>query len=633
VLTDYISLPIGVNIERSSSPARSNDRQFTTGLVGSLFDLVRGGGKNLTPDVAASLAIARQAMSNVPEITDDVARGLQLGPAQSRIARDTFGGSGTARGGLIGTTNIAPVARQAPVPEFAVGPGSPTRGFRGSSPGDVAANVPVREQVRPTSMPRSVRPGAAQPQAPRPDFVPGGAAGVRPTVIAPNGRVPGNVAPRPEFPNDITPPSSEVALSSRVPQQGPPTMRPTGTTANSTQGRLDLRNPAGSTAQQPYTTSRGVERPAGGSIGGQMYNPQAAASPSASRQIDSMARDGGRLMDRVDSPSYLNRIPDGQGNLFGRNIDTSNPLAGLVDETFQVPAALRNVRPTAEGSFLTDLSDPRVLAALGVSGAVGMGGGLYGISQGQADRVQGEMPMSGASDSVTAVAPSPNTLSQTPAVDTSQGGLTAADLLLLEQAGKGITTGETAITSSVQQEMQTPSNVRPFSQGGSVISNNGADERRRQTNQQYGGIDGVIDKYTEPMSPEKYSNIGDYYRDRDNYASQTARKALIAAAVSELSGLQEEANTQWAMSNPGLAYELQRQALSAPQMNQQTPSSFAGVEAVSDLGSNAVEAAYTGANNIGNPDLEVVTRPRQQPTLTNLPESIQRRLSNQGYLR
>ncbi len=45
--------------------------KFTTGLVGSLFDLVRGGGKNLTPDVAASLAIARQAMSNVPEITDD----------------------------------------------------------------------------------------------------------------------------------------------------------------------------------------------------------------------------------------------------------------------------------------------------------------------------------------------------------------------------------------------------------------------------------------------------------------------------------------------------------------------------------------------------------------------------------
>jgi len=573
--------------------------KLTRGLVGSLFDLVRGGGKNLTPDVAASLAIARQAMSNVPEITDDVARGLQLGPAQSRIARDTYGGSGTARGGLIGTTNIAPVARQAPVPEFAVGPGAPTRGFRGTSPSELVGN-----------------PG-----------------GVRPVAVAPNGRVPGNVAPRPEFPNTVTPPQSEVALRSSLPPQARPVMRPTGTTTDAAQGRLDLRNPAGSTAQQPYTTSRGVQRPAGGSTGGQMYNPQAAASPNATRQIRSMAQDGGRLVDRVDSPSYLNRIPDGQGNLFGRGIDTSNPLAGLVDETFQVPAALRNVRPTAEGSFLTDLSDPRVLAALGVSGAAGLGAGLYGLSQGQADRVQGEMPMSGAADSVTAVAPSPNTLSQTPAVDTSQGGLTAADLLLLEQAGKGITTGETAITSSVQQEMETPSNVRPFSPGGSVISNNGADERRRQTNQQYGGIDGVIDKYTEPMSPEKYSNIGDYYRDRDNYANQTARKALIAAAVSELSGLQEEANTQWAMSNPGLAYELQRQALSAPQMNQQTPSSFAGVEAVSDLGSNAVEAAYTGANGIGNSDLEVVTRPRQQPTLTNLPESIQRRLSNQGYLR
>ena len=132
------------------------------------------------------------------------------------------------------------------------------------------------------------------------------------------------------------------------------------------------------------------------------------------------------------------------------------------------------------------------------------------------------------------------------------------------------------------------------------------------------------------MSPEKYSNIADYYRDRENYASQDSRRELIAAAVSELAGLQSENMRRWAETHPGLAYELQRQGLNAPEMSQQTISSVPGVTAVSELGSNSEDAALTAANGIENSALNEVTRPRFQPELNPLPLPLQRLLSARG---
>tara|TARA_R110002012_G_scaffold221420_1_gene392949 strand:- start:946 stop:2667 length:1722 start_codon:yes stop_codon:yes gene_type:complete len=557
---------------------------------GTLIDLLMGGGrsatKNLTPDIATSIAIARNALSNAAEIPLDAAQALRLGPATSSIAREAYGGSGLVRGGLMGTRDIAPVARRAPVPEFSVGPGSSApgssaRGFSGSSPSEIISGIPVREQVRPISMPRTVRPGAAQPQA-----------------------------PRPEFPNNITPPQSEL------PPPPPMNVRPTGTMTNTVQGRLDLRNPAGSTAQQAYTTSRGVQRQAGGSTGGQMYNPQSAATPSASAQIRSMARGGGPLMDRVDSPSYLNRIPDGQLSIpsaVRRTVDTSNAAAGLVDEAFQVPAALRGVLPTNEGTFLTNLSDPRVIAALTGAGALGAGigtGTYLRRTQQQDDRFEGQMPMS----------------------DPTDGGLPAAELeqiVRLVEEGKGIATGVTDIASSLQKELETPrgSDVKTNTPT-SVISNDGNNERRREVQQGNNDLNAIIDKYTEPMSPEKYSNIADYYRDRDNYASQDSRRDLLAAAVAELSGLQSENMLKWAQNHPGLAYQLlQRQGLSAPEANQQTVSSVDVKTPVSAIGTNAEEAAYTGASSPGSSDVNLATAPYLADQKERLSPRLQQLLS------
>ena len=62
---------------------------------GTLIDLLMGGGrsatKNLTPDIATSIAIARNALSNAAEIPLDAAQALRLGPATSSIAREAYG--------------------------------------------------------------------------------------------------------------------------------------------------------------------------------------------------------------------------------------------------------------------------------------------------------------------------------------------------------------------------------------------------------------------------------------------------------------------------------------------------------------------------------------------------------------
>ena len=559
---------------------------------GTLIDLLMGGGRsatrNVTPDIATSIGIARNALSNVPEIPLGVAQGLGLGPATSRIGREAYGGGGLIRGGLMGTTDIAPVARQVQVPEFLVGPGSSARGFGGSPPSEIISGIPVREQVRPISMSRTVRPSAAQPQAPVAEFGTRSVAPTAPTSVE-------TVA------QELNRQRNNAAAFAELQKRGPVAVRPTGTMTNTVQRGLDLRNPAGSIAEQPYTTSRGVQRPAGGSTGGQMYNPQAAASPSASRQIGGMARDGGRLMDRVDSPSYLNRIPDGQRNVFFNS---------------QVPAAPRGVIPTNEGAFLTNLSDPRVLAALGVTGAAGLGAGTYLLNKQQDGSVE---------------SPTPTVESPTRTVESRLPVTKFEELFELLEKEKVI---DTSLENSLREELEESlkRDVKTDTPTSVTRTNEGSDSIRRQNNEQYGGIDAIIDKYTEPMSPEKYSNIADYYRDRDNYASQDSRKNLLAAAVAELAGLQSENMRTWAQTHPGLAYQLlERQGFNAPEtLDPNANASVPGVKAVSELGSNSGESARAAATGVSNSDLLLATQPRINSVIEKIPLAIQQRLASQG---
>ncbi len=624
---------------------------------GTLIDLLMGGGrsatKNLTPDIATSIGIARNALSNVPEIPLDAAQALRLGPATSSIAREAYGGSGLVRGGLMGTTNIAPAAPQAPVPEFLLGPGSSApgssaRGFSGSSPSEIISGIPVREPVRPISMSRTVRPGAAQPQAPVPEF---GTRPVAPTSVE-------SVA------QQLNRQRNHAAAIAELQKQGPGAVRPTGTMTNTVQGRLDLRNPAGSIAQQPYTTSRGIERPAGGSIGGRMYNPQAATSPSASRLLAEMTEQAqpgyGPAMDPRRSP--------GQGIVFrggalaipesiapssparlkvGRSLPIDYPQTDVVmrgtrelkdiqearryvDSSFARRNSLpfdaatgryidpefsvsNRVIPTNEGAFLTNLSDPRILAALGVTGAAGLGAGTYLLNKQQDGSVE---------------SPTPTVESQEPTVESRLPVTEFEKIMELLEKEKVV---DTSLELSLRKELEESRerDVKTDTPTSVITTDEGSDSIRRQNNEQYGEIDAIIDKYTEPMSPEKYSNIADYYRDRDNYASQDSRRDLLAAAVAELSGLQQAENMRlWAQNHPGLAYQLlQRQGLSAPEANQQTPSSVNVKTPVSAIGTNAEEAAYTGASSPGSSDVNLATAPYLADQKERLSPRLQQLLS------
>ena len=231
---------------------------------------------------------------------------------------------------------------------------------------------------------------------------------------------------------------------------------------------------------------------------------------------------------------------------FARNtVDTSNAAAGLVDEFFQVPAALSRVLPTNEGAFLTNLSDPRVLAALGAGGAAGLGAGTYLLNKQQGGSVE---------------SPTTAVESQKPTVESRLPVTKFEELFELLEKEKVI---DTSLENSLRKELE-ESRERDVKTDTptSVIR----DERRREVQQQNGDLNAIIDKYTEPMSPEKYSNIADYYRDRDNYASQDSRRDLLAAAVAGLAGLQSENMRTWAQTHPGLAYQLlERQGFNAPE--------------------------------------------------------------------
>lgn len=630
----------------------------------TLIDLLMGGGRsatrNVTPELATSIGIARNALSNVAEIPLDAAQALRLGPATSSIAREAYGGSGLVRGGLMGTTNIAPGAPQAPVLEFLEGP---ARGFKGSSPSEIISGIPVREQVRPISMPRTVRPSATQSPAPVAEF------GTRP--VAPT--APTSVE---SVAQELNRQRNNAAALAELQKRGPVAVRPTGTMTNTVQRGLDLRNPAGSIAEQPYTTSRGVQRQAGGSTGGQMYNPQASAAPSASAQIRRMARDGGPLMDRVDAPA---RIPNGQGIVFrggplairdstalssparlkvGRSLPIDypqtdavmrgvrelkdyarrnslpyNPAARRYPDPWYVDASFartnslpsnaaarryidpasfvsNRVIPTNEGAFLTNLSDPRVLAALGVTGATGLGAGTYLLNKRQDGSVESQMP---------------TVESQEPTVESRLPVTEFEKIMELLEKEKVI---DTSLELSLREELKESlePDVKTYSPT-SVIN-----QTRREREQQSGDLNAIINKYTEPMSPEKYSNIADYYRDRDNYASQDSRRDLIAAAVAELSGLQAENMRTWAQTHPGLAYQLlERQGLNAPEtLDQNANASVPGITAVSDLGSNSGESALVAANGVLNSDLTLAAQPRINSVIEKIPLAIQQRLASQG---
>jgi hypothetical protein len=125
----------------------------------------------------------------------------------------------------------------------------------------------------------------------------------------------------------------------------------------------------------------------------------------------------------------------------------------------------------------------------------------------------------------------------------------------------------------------------------------------------------------EPMSPERYKNIADYYRARAAYSAQPEVNRELLKYVGGTGGSpQMSADLEiWAQKFPGLAYEMQRRALANPAANQQSPEAVSTPTVVgTQMGSDntmanpigAAEAVGSQAVNptAGGADLENATR-------------------------
>jgi len=280
-----------------------------------------------------------------------------------------------------------------------------------------------------------------------------------------------------------------------------------------------------------------------------------------------------------------------------------------------------------EGAFLTNLSniDPRLAYAAIAGGSALAGFGLTNaLTQGEKLRLEGEMPMTSGAEEEAPVTPAPNTLSEgIPA------GLTPAQLQQLADVRRGMSVGLYADNemASLSPDIDVEPVVTPGSQ---VIRDGGRSDRTAALQQDPAAADdAMLERYSEPMSPEKYNSIEEYYAARANYANQADVRKEMKAAGRQLAE-QRKSDAQfemWAAANPGLMYELQQRMRANPGLSQQTNSSVGGVRAVSTLGPNADQSAMTFAQGVGSGDLSDASQPVRQPILENLPLSIQQRLA------
>jgi len=138
---------------------------------------------------------------------------------------------------------------------------------------------------------------------------------------------------------------------------------------------------------------------------------------------------------------------------------------------------------------------------------------------------------------------------------------------------------------------------------------------------------------TEPMSPERYSNIADYYAAREAFArSEGPRRELMKYMEGQSSTIGSELSA-WAQANPGLAYEYQRRQLANPMANQQsaevgqgiTPSTAVGTETPANAIGAAEANAQAGVNPTqGSMDMADTLRMQVNPTLERIPAYAQR---------
>jgi len=457
---------------------------------------------------------------------------------------------------------------------------------------------------------------------------------------------------------DIVPVNPQAAPAPRPEIPSESFMRPTVEnvpvvpSSDTRQLGLDLRFPAGARSSREVMTSKGAIRPEGSNVGGQFYNPEAASV----RDL----RDAGTYEGFRNSPMSADPFLDGQTNLFAPKSEVEQAIerfniarmggmsapagrqapvpefgrGGLVRSGMDdlpvekvrvsvdpsAPRASAAVDPvvsmnSATGARQVDLSkmlsDPRVLAALGATGLGAVGVGM--------------MNQGGGEEAAAPQAP----VSQDPDLRIAErltGDLNANPLFRdPDGTALGGSFSEQSELGRLLREIQSNSGANPDSNAPLVTGGN--DQRRsvmREAIQQADPVAAAVMRATEPMSPEKYGSVAEYYAARQNYASQPSIREQLAS--------QMEGNmATWAEANPALAYEIQRRSMINPQANQQSVESVTtpyqtGTQMGSQVENNAAgnaffagEAAITGEQ--GAQDLKSATDPILNAKSLNLIQS------------
>lgn len=308
----------------------------------------------------------------------------------------------------------------------------------------------------------------------------------------------------------------------------------------------------------------------------------------------------GSAMTRPGDPGALVRSPG--GSVVNQTVED---VSVRVLDPEMLSAAVPGVQK-ADFGLLRNV-DPAILAGLGLTAG---GLGVAGLSRmaGGGDRAP-SMPQ-GINEAVDQMAGQPET-QPSPTLETP---VTAQP--------PGVPPIDPTVAPPTVPGAVPPGgfNVDPTLPAPVVTNGDRASERREQLGQADPRV-AAAERLMEPMSPERYKNIADYYRDRAAYSAQPEVKRELLKYVGGTGGSpQMSADLEiWAQKFPGLAYEMQRRALANPAANQQSPEAVSTPTVVgTQMGSDntmanpigAAEAVGSQAVNptAGGADLEDATR-------------------------
>lgn len=511
--------------------------------------------------------------------------------------------------GLLGTLEVKTSRQlgQAPKPQFGPGSGVPT----------------------PPAGARAVNTLVPQPfQGPRPR---GGE--LAPTTQA----APLTPAVRTQFTEDLISPA-RVQGPGRAPMQGP-------AEGEAIQGTLDLRFPAGARSATEFTTTRGAIRPEGTNIAGQPYRgaPVATERNLETLRLNRPQEDLSRVTAAPEGqqsfftsklpdifsgeynirPELLRQLPkevqDRIGTVMMREAADLGPVAprpafgtgagpAPVDDLVTAAFA-RNAAPGAE---LVDLgalmNNPAFRAAVGGAGVGLFAGGLAAMRATPGDQIGGT------------TAGAPPELPLPPSVNAP---------LFTETDGTPLGASAPVVAPANPPAMGNidPTAPAPVATTGGLERGSAVREALAQTSP----AAAAVLRATEPMSPERYKSIEDYYAAREAYAGSADKRRELMKYMGGQSSTLGNQLASWAQANPTLAYEYQRRQLVNPAANQQSAEAITTTTVTTPMGSetaaNAVGNAEATAQAAVDPNqaslaLKDATRMQVQPNLQRVQEFI-----------